>query len=52
MTAYIICKCLTVPYGNVGCNGGDIMKAMKFVIANGGISTEASYPYVEHVRLH
>ena len=39
----------TVPYGNVGCNGGDIIKAMKYVVASGGISTETSYPYIEHV---
>ncbi|KAL5503219.1 hypothetical protein EMCRGX_G010136 [Ephydatia muelleri] len=41
----------SVPFGNVGCNGGDIIRALKFVISNGGISTEDNYPYVEHQYL-
>jgi cathepsin L len=31
--------------GNRGCNGGDPAFAFKWIIRNGGISSESSYPY-------
>ena len=35
--------------GNHACEGGLMINAYKYIIKNGGIDTEESYPYKAHV---
>ena len=41
-------QCFTlhiVPYGNHGCQGGNMYDSFLYIVANEGIDTSASYPF-------
>lgn len=40
-----------VPFGNRGCNGGDVYSALNYIIDNGGVDTENSYGFKEKVYI-
>lgn len=40
----------TVPYGNKGCGGGSCLNSILYVVDNGGLDGEDSYPYIAKVN--
>ena len=40
-----------VPYGNRGCSGGSRLSSLLYVIDNGGLDTEETYPYYARVSI-
>ena len=39
-----------VPYGNKGCGGGSCLNSILYVVDNGGLDGEDSYPYIAKVN--
>ena len=42
---------LTVPYGNYGCQGGNVQNAFEYIIANEGVASQSTYGYLAKVNL-
>ena len=36
------------PWYDLGCDGGDFEGGVDYIVDNGGIDTEADYPYLAH----
>ena len=36
------------PWYDLGCDGGDFQGGVEYIVHNGGIDTEADYPYLAH----
>ncbi len=47
--AYINTYFSPVPYGNQGCGGGARSLAILYIVDNGGLDNEKSYPYIAKV---
>ena len=41
-----------VPYGNHGCQGGNMYLAFLYVISNEGVDTQSSYPFKGKVQVY
>ncbi|XP_044953138.1 ervatamin-C-like [Hordeum vulgare subsp. vulgare] len=52
LTSLSVQQLLDCDKGNEGCRGGNAEGAFKYMIHNGGIETEAEYPYVGHEQGH
>ena len=40
----------TVPYGNHGCNGGNMYNTYQYVVGNEGVDSQISYSYKARVN--
>ena len=38
-----------VSYGNHGCKGGNMYNAYQYIVANDGVTTASSYPFISKV---
>ena len=50
-TILLFPQCHTVSYGNHGCHGGNMYNTFQYIIANEGITTEVSYPFIAKVHI-
>ena len=42
---------LPVPYGNYGCQGGNMYNSNQYVVANEGLDSQSAYSYKGRVKL-
>ena len=50
LNVHLVCVFL-VPYGNLGCKGGNMYDAFLYIVANDGVDTSSAYPYQGQVRV-